>query len=182
MNLLENFVNKFSIEQKSASFILNDNSRSSMLTKTKSNLPTTTTTFNNNNNNNFNNSCYNIPIYMDNIDDNSNLISFPSCTNDPTQTEISSKKGMRNMFSYNQIEILENVFEQTHYPDSTMREKLSKHLGINASRIQVWFQNRRAKFRKFDLKTKKTVKKYNQQQKHEEMINFNSNSYESMLP
>ena len=57
----------------------------------------------------------------------------------------SSKKTMRNMFSYSQIEILENIFEQTHYPDSTMREKLSGHLGINSSRIQVWFQNRRAK-------------------------------------
>jgi hypothetical protein len=61
----------------------------------------------------------------------------------------------RNMFSMDQIEILENVFEQTHYPDSLMRERLSNHLGIDVVRLQVWFQNRRAKFRKLDPKNSK---------------------------
>jgi hypothetical protein len=58
------------------------------------------------------------------------------------------------MFSIDQIEVLENVFEQTHYPDSLMRERLSAHLGIDVVRLQVWFQNRRAKYRKLDPKAK----------------------------
>lgn len=59
-------------------------------------------------------------------------------------------KRMRNMFTLNQIEILEKVFESTHYPDSSIREHLSSRLNLSVLRIQVWFQNRRAKFRKID--------------------------------
>ncbi len=62
------------------------------------------------------------------------------------------------MFSIDQIEVLEKIFEQTHYPDSMMRERLSKHLGIDAVRLQVWFQNRRAKFRKLDPRNDKQPK------------------------
>lgn len=61
-------------------------------------------------------------------------------------------KRIRNMFSIKQIEILEKVFEQTHYPDISIREELSKKLNLKPIRIQVWFQNRRAKYRKNDLK------------------------------
>jgi hypothetical protein len=59
-------------------------------------------------------------------------------------------KRIRNMFNTKQIEILERVFEQTHYPDSAMREQLSRSLGLRVVRIQVWFQNRRAKYKKMD--------------------------------
>jgi hypothetical protein len=59
-------------------------------------------------------------------------------------------KRIRNMFNAKQIEILERVFEQTHYPDSAMREQLSRSLGLSVVRIQVWFQNRRAKYKKMD--------------------------------
>lgn len=59
-------------------------------------------------------------------------------------------KRVRNMFNAAQIDILERVFEQTHYPDSTMREQLARRLNLSVGRIQVWFQNRRAKYKKFD--------------------------------
>lgn len=65
-------------------------------------------------------------------------------------------KRIRNMFSTNQIEILEKVFEQTHYPDATIREQLSMNLNLNVMRIQVWFQNRRAKYRKMDVAQRKS--------------------------
>lgn len=68
------------------------------------------------------------------------------------------KKGIRDIFSINQLKLLENVFEQTHYPDSAMREHLSVKLNTNINRIQVWFQNRRAKFRKFDQKNRRPTK------------------------
>lgn len=55
---------------------------------------------------------------------------------------LSEKKSVRDIFSHNQIRELEGIFEQTHYPDASIRESLSKRLGVSISRIQVWFQNR----------------------------------------
>ena len=73
-----------------------------------------------------------------------------SINNNPLSYAQIENKRIRNMFNTKQIEILERVFEQTHYPDSTMREQLSASLNLNVIRIQVWFQNRRAKYKKMD--------------------------------
>lgn len=60
------------------------------------------------------------------------------------------KKRYRKMFSQSQIKILENIFDQNHYPDSMTRVDLSSSLNLSVHQIQVWFQNRRAKYRKMD--------------------------------
>lgn len=39
-------------------------------------------------------------------------------------------------------------FERTHYPDAFVRENMSKSLGLSEAKIQVWFSNRRAKWRR----------------------------------
>uniref|UniRef100_A0AC34FKK9 Homeobox domain-containing protein n=1 Tax=Panagrolaimus sp. ES5 TaxID=591445 RepID=A0AC34FKK9_9BILA len=58
-------------------------------------------------------------------------------------------RGRRERITYTrkQLEILEDMFRQTHYPDVFKRENLSALLGIPEGRIQVWFKNRRARYR-----------------------------------
>ncbi|XP_028302180.1 homeobox expressed in ES cells 1-like [Gouania willdenowi] len=54
----------------------------------------------------------------------------------------------RTAFTSTQVEVLQSVFEMNCYPGIELREQLAIRLDLDEDRIQIWFQNRRAKLRR----------------------------------
>ncbi|TMS37292.1 hypothetical protein L596_004255 [Steinernema carpocapsae] len=77
-----------------------------------------------------------------------NLPVSSSCLSLSTESEKNFKRYSRSTFTIEQLSCLEKAFAKSQYLSVQERQELTKATNLSEARIQVWFSNRRAKFRR----------------------------------
>jgi len=76
---------------------------------------------------------------------------LPQSPDSPKKNIVSSQPKKRQRTSPSQLEVLEKVYQQEKLPSSDLRKELAVKLKMTPRRVQVWFQNKRAKEKRLSI-------------------------------
>ena len=94
------------------------------------------------------------------------------------------QRRQRTNFNESQIEYLDQMFVKNPYPDINERDNLAASLNTTEDRIQVWFQNKRARYRKKmgkENETKTKIEKLEKKSCQDESLMNESSSKLSVI-
>jgi len=80
-------------------------------------------------------------------------VKFPGGFPDQDQDDDNHNKKKRQRTSPDQLAILEQIFQTDKMPSQQTRVQLADQLGMSSRRVQIWFQNKRAKVKRGQTKT-----------------------------
>lgn len=78
-------------------------------------------------------------------------VKLPSSTTSEEENDLINKK-KRQRTSPDQLAILEQIFQTDKMPNPQTRGQLADQLGMSSRRVQIWFQNKRAKVKRSSMK------------------------------
>ncbi|KAH3694337.1 hypothetical protein DPMN_081777 [Dreissena polymorpha] len=64
------------------------------------------------------------------------------------ESDKKSNKSARTNYTKEQLKSLMKIFHDNPYPDSEMMENIAKDFGVKDTNIKIWFQNKRARWRR----------------------------------
>lgn len=75
----------------------------------------------------------------------------PETTSSPSSSKkdpVEQERKKRKRVTEEQLTVLETIFATDKMPDQKLRLQLAQRLGMSSRRVQIWFQNKRAKLKK----------------------------------